>query len=68
MAPGGRDSTITQAVWNYMAAAYPHQANFSHCSLKAKTSLSAVHHQLVMYVAQQGGGSASRWSAPELLA
>jgi hypothetical protein len=54
VAPGGRDSTITQEVWNYMAMAYPQQANFSHCSLKANTSLTAVHHQLVMHMAQQG--------------
>ncbi len=54
VAPGGRDSTITQGVWNYMAAAYPHQANFSHCALKANTSVTAVHHQLVMDMAQQG--------------
>lgn len=54
VAPGGRDSTITQGVWNYMAQAYPYQANFSHCALKANTSESATHHQLVVYMAQQG--------------
>ena len=54
VAPGGRDSTITQTVWNYMAIAYPFQANFSHCALKANTSMTAVHHQLVVRMAQQG--------------
>lgn len=54
VAPGGRDATITQNVWNYMALAYPHQANFSHCALKANTSETAVHHQLVVQMAVTG--------------
>jgi hypothetical protein len=54
VAPGGRDATITMGLLNYMARAYPHQANFSHCALKANTSLTAVHHQLVVNMAQQG--------------
>jgi hypothetical protein len=54
VAPGGRDATITMGLWNYMAMAYPYQANFSHCALKANTSLTAVHHQLVVNMAQQG--------------
>jgi hypothetical protein len=54
VAPGGRDATITMGLWNYMAMAYPYQANFSHCSLKANTSLTATHHQLVVNMAKQG--------------
>ncbi len=55
VAPGGRDASITQTVWSYMTIAYPLQANFSHCALKADTSLTAVHHQLVVSMAQRGG-------------
>jgi hypothetical protein len=55
VAPGGKDATITQAVWNYMYGMYPRQANFSHCALKANTSETAVHHQLVVQMAMHGG-------------
>jgi hypothetical protein len=54
VAPAGRDATITMGLWNYMAMAYPFQANFSHCALKANTSPTALHHQLVVNAAQQG--------------
>jgi hypothetical protein len=55
VAPGGKNATITQAVWNYMYGMYPRQANFSHCALKANTSETAVHHQLVVQMAMHGG-------------
>jgi hypothetical protein len=54
VAPGGKDATITQYVWNYMSSMYPRQANFSHCALKANTSETAVHHQLVVQMAMRG--------------
>jgi hypothetical protein len=37
-----------------MYSMYPRQANFSHCALKANTSETAVHHQLVVQMAMRG--------------
>lgn len=54
VAPGGGNAAITQTVWSYMTIAYPLQANFSHCALKANTPLTALHHRLVVDMAQQG--------------
>jgi hypothetical protein len=54
VAPGGRDYSITQTVWNYMAANYPARSTFSHCALKANTAETAVHHQLVVSMQRRG--------------
>jgi hypothetical protein len=54
VAPAGGDATITMGLWNYMAMAYPYQANFSHCALKADTPVTALHHRLVTNMAAQG--------------
>jgi hypothetical protein len=53
-APGGGDASITMGLWNHLATAYPKQANFSHCSLKASTSPQAIHHLLVLQMAAKG--------------
>jgi hypothetical protein len=54
VAPGGKDATITQAVFDYLYARYPYQANVSHCALKANTAETAVHHQVVLNMARRG--------------
>lgn len=54
VAPGGRDATITQAVFDYLYAEYQGQANVSHCALKANTSETAVHHTLVVNMRRRG--------------
>lgn len=54
VAPAGNDGTITQAVFDYLYAAYPNQANVSHCALKANTVEGATHHQLVVKMARRG--------------
>jgi hypothetical protein len=54
VAPGGRDASITQAVFDHLARSYPAQANFSHCALKANTEESAVHHAVVVNMARRG--------------
>jgi hypothetical protein len=56
VAPGGRDASITQAVFDYAAQNYPMQAHFSHCSLKANTQEYAAHHTIVVRMAQRGCG------------
>lgn len=54
VAPGGRNASITQAVFDHLARSYPMQANFSHCSLKANTQESSVHHAIVVNMARRG--------------
>lgn len=54
VAPGGRDATITQGVFDYLYANYPDQANVSHCALKANTSETAVHHTIVVNMRWRG--------------
>jgi hypothetical protein len=54
VAPGGRDATITQAVFDYLYAQYGAQANVSHCALKANTSETAVHHMIVVNMRWRG--------------
>jgi hypothetical protein len=54
VAPGGRDTSITQTAFDYLAKNYPIQANFSHCALKANTPESAVHHTIVVNMGRRG--------------
>jgi hypothetical protein len=54
VAPAGGDATITQAVFNYLFYVYPNQANVSHCALKANTPETALHHLIVVGMAQLG--------------
>lgn len=54
VAPAGGDATITRNVFNYLYFTYPRQANVSHCALKADMPENALHHSLVVNMAQQG--------------
>lgn len=54
MAPGGRQASISQAVFDYLETTAKNRANFSHCALKANTPESAPHHQLVLNMAKKG--------------
>lgn len=54
IAPGGKDGSITQAVFNHLYQNYPMQANVSHCALKANTLESAPHHAIVVAMARRG--------------
>ncbi|BBO33836.1 hypothetical protein PLANPX_3448 [Lacipirellula parvula] len=54
IAPGGKDGSITQAVFNHLYQTYPMQANVSHCALKANTQESAPHHAIVVAMARRG--------------
>jgi hypothetical protein len=54
VAPGGRDATITQAVFDYLFTTYPDQANVSHCALKASTKDDALHHAVVVDMGRRG--------------
>jgi hypothetical protein len=54
VAPGGRDASITQAVFDYLYGQYGAQANVSHCALKANTSETAVHHTIVVNMGYRG--------------
>jgi hypothetical protein len=54
VAPGRRNASITQAVFNYLYAKYPERANVSHCALKANTPSAALHHRLVVDIGRRG--------------
>jgi hypothetical protein len=54
VAPGGKDVSITQSAFDYLAQRYPMQAQFSHCALKANTLETAPHHQVVLGMARRG--------------
>jgi hypothetical protein len=54
VAPAGGRATITEAVFSYLCTPYPHQANVSHCSMKASTDEQALHPRLVISAAERG--------------